>query len=109
MIPNQTIQIGSFSLGNGGFVLLLLLILAGGFGIGAWFNKKRREKLVLQTGFAESEITKMFKLIMNDVERLSQSRQTSTTADDDYALERLKSTIKKMEAYLKEEVENIKK
>ena len=103
------IQIGKFQLGTGGALIFLLIVIAGGFGGGVWFYKKRQEKLALRVGFAESEIAKIFKLIMDDVEGLAKARQTSTTADDDYALERLRDNIKKMEAYLKRGVEKIKK
>mgnify|MGYP001588390040 FL=1 len=103
------IHIGKFQLGTGGAAILLLLLLVTGFGGGVWFYKKRQEKLTIRVLFAESEVSKIFKLIMDDVEGLAKARQTSTTADDDYALERLRENIKKMEAYLKRGVEKIKK
>ena len=108
-MPLPIIQVGTLLLGSSGVVLCLLLILAGGFGIGMWFSRKRQKALVLRTEFAESEITKMFKLITDDIDELSRSLKTSSGADDDYAFERLRSTVKKMELYLKQEVGNIKK
>lgn len=103
------IQIGFLHLGRGGAALLLLFLLLGGFVSGVWFYKKRQEKLVMRVGFTESEITKIFKLIMNDVGTLSKTFETPDVTDDKYALKRLQENIKKMEGYLKKEVEKIKK
>lgn len=102
------IQIGAFQLGLGGAVLFLLLVLVGGFGGGVWFYRKRQGRLALRVKFTESEITKIFKLITEDVEGLAKSLETSTTGDDEYALKRLRGNITKMEIYLKRGVEKIK-
>mgnify|MGYP001582851883 CR=1 FL=1 len=103
------IHIGKFQLGTGGAAILLLLLLVTGFGGGVWFYKKRQEKLTIRVLFAESEVSKIFKLIMDDVEGLTKAHQTLTTADDDYALGRFRENIKKMESYLKRGIEKIKK
>ncbi|MGA2417677.1 MAG: cohesin domain-containing protein [Candidatus Staskawiczbacteria bacterium] len=103
------IQIGSFQLGAGGAALLLLLILVIGFGGGVWFYKKRQQKLALRVEFTGSEITKIFKLIEDDVEKLLEAFKTAATSDDEYALKRLRENITKMESYLKKGVEKIKK
>lgn len=85
----------------------LIIMLAVGFGCGVWFGRKRQGQSALRKGFAETEITKMFKLITDDVNGLSQSLKTQTTADDDSSFERLKYTINKMEMYIKKEIEKI--
>ncbi len=102
------IQVGAFELGTGGTTLLLLLILVGGFGGGAWFYKKQQEKLFRRVGFTGMEITKIFKLINDDINRLSEALQTPTAADDEYAFKRLRENLQKMEMYLKKGVEKIK-
>ncbi|PIT92874.1 MAG: hypothetical protein COU08_00120 [Candidatus Harrisonbacteria bacterium CG10_big_fil_rev_8_21_14_0_10_42_17] len=102
------IQIGFFQLGLGETTLFLLLILVAGFGGGVWFYRRRREKLALRVGFTESEITKIFKLIREDVELLSKAYQTPTPGDEEYAMKRLRENIQKMEVYLKKGVEKIK-
>lgn len=107
--PKPIIQIGAFQLGMGGAALLLLLILVLGFVSGIWFYKKRQQKLALRMEFIESEITKIFKLIKADVEKLMEALKTSTTGDDDYAQKQLRENITKMESYLKKGVEKIKK
>lgn len=107
--PKPIIQIGIFQLGKGGAALFLLLILVIGFGGGVSFYRKRREKLVLRVGFTELEITKIFKLIADDVDKLSKSLETPAASDDEYALKRLRENIAKMESYLKKGVEKIKK
>ena len=103
------IQIGSFKVGAGGSLLFLLLILIAGFIGGIWFYKKRQEKLSLRVEFAESELTKIFKIILGDVEALHKSFKTATPSDDDYALKRLRENIAKMEPYFKKEIDNIKR
>ena len=102
------IQIGFVRLGKGGAALFLLLILVAGFGGGIWFYRRRQEKLAFRVGFTESEITKIFKLMREDVELLSNAYQTPTPGDDEYAMKRLRENIQKMEAYLKKGVEKIK-
>lgn len=102
------IQIGVFQLGKGGAAMLLLLVMALGFGGGVWFYKKRQEKLAMRISFAESEITKIFQLIRVGVEQLMRTRETSTTSDDEYTAKQLQENIQKMESYLKRGVEKIK-
>lgn len=103
------IQIGPLQLGKGGAALALLLVLISGFGGGIWFYKKRQEKLAMRVAFTESEITKIFQILKEDVGRLSQAIGTPTTGDDEYAIKRIQENIQKMEAYLKKGVEKIKK
>lgn len=103
------IQIGILQLGMGGAALSLLFILIVSFGGGVWFYKKRQEKLAMRVSFTESEIAKIFQLIRADIERLSKTRETPTTGDDEYAMKQLRENIQKMEAYLKRGVEKIKK
>ena len=103
------IQLGSFQLGMGGALIFLLLVIAGGFGGGVWFYKKRQEKLTLRVDLAGSEITKIFNLIKEDIEKFLEAFKTPTTGDDEYAMERLQENITKMESYLKKGVEKIKK
>ncbi len=94
------IQIGMLQLGKGGAVAFLLVVLVLGFGGGAWFYKKRQERLGSRIVFAESEVSKIFKLIMEDAETLSRALQAPGTTDDEYALKRLKDNLKKMESYI---------
>ncbi|MDP3734880.1 MAG: Ig-like domain-containing protein [bacterium] len=103
------IQIGFLELGKGGAAVLLLFILIAGFGGGIWFYKRRQEKISLRVLLVESEVTKIFTLIMDDVERLSKASETPTSADDAYALKQLQENVKRMEAYLKKGLEKIKK
>lgn len=103
------IQVGPLQLGKGGAAILLLLIIALGFGGGIWFYKKRQEKLTMRVTFTESEIAKVFQLIRADVERLVKARETSTSGDEEYAMKQLQENIQKMEEYLKKGVEKIKK
>lgn len=103
------IQIGIFQLGMGGAVLFLLFILIAGFASGVWFYKKRQAKLAMRVEFTESEVTKIFRLIAEDVKRLSDSLETLTKSDDEYSIKRLRENIAKMESYLKKGVEKIKK
>ncbi len=101
------IQIGFIRLGKGGAALFLLFVLIAGFGGGFWFYRKWHEKLSLRIGFTGSEITKIFKIIREDVERISKALQTPTTGDDEYAIKRLYENIQKMEMYIKKGIDKI--
>ena len=103
------IQVGPLRLGKGGAALILLAVLAVSFSAGAWFYRKRQGQLVLRVGSVGNEVTKIFKLIGEDIERVSQARQTPTLGDDEYAFKRLQENIKRMEGYLKKGIEKIKK
>ena len=103
------IQIGALQLGGGGATLLLFLALVLGFAGGVWFYKKRQERLALRVEFAGAEITKIFKLIKDDVEKFLEAVKTPTLADDEYTQKQLRDNITKMEAYLKKGIEKIKK
>lgn len=103
------VQISILQLGKGGVAVLLLLILIVSFGGGALFYKKRQDKLTLRVEFTESEITKIFKIIKADVEKLLETFKTPTTGDDEYAQKQLRENIAKMELYLKKGIEKIKK
>lgn len=101
------LQIGSLQLGKGGAAFLLLFLLLGSFGGGAWFYKRRQGKITLRVGLAEAEVTKIFKLVLNDVERLSKVSQGVASADGVYALKQLQENMKKMEPYLQKSLEKI--
>jgi hypothetical protein len=102
------IQIGKFQLGMGGALIFLLVIIAGGFGGGIWFYKKRQNKLTLRLLLVKTDMIKVFKLIYDDIEKLQQAIGTLTKADEEFIIKRLQENIKKMEGYLKKEVEKIK-
>lgn len=101
------IQIGKFQLGMGGALIFLLLVIAGGFGSGVWFYKKRQEKLALRLLIVKTDMAKVFKLIQDDIERLQRAVETPTEADDEFMMKRLYENIKKMEEYLKKEMERL--
>ncbi|MDD5043775.1 MAG: cohesin domain-containing protein [Patescibacteria group bacterium] len=101
------IQIGKFQLGMGGALIFLLVIIAGGFGGGAWFYKNRRKKLALRLLVVKTDMAKVFKLIQDDLEKLQQAIGTPTEADDEFVMKRLQENIKKMEGYLKKEIDKL--
>ncbi|MEI8337664.1 MAG: cohesin domain-containing protein [bacterium] len=109
IISRPIIQIGSFKLGSTGAIILLILILIGGFASGALFYRNRQKKLSLRVELNESEISKIFKLISEDVERVSKAFSTSTTGDDEYSIKKLQENIVKMETYLKKGIKKINK
>ncbi len=87
----------------------IIAVLVIGFLAGMFFWKKREEKLALRVAFTESETSKIFDLIEEDIDKLSEAHQTPPTADDEYALSRLRENVKKMEVYLKRGIEKINK
>jgi len=107
------IQIGKFQLGMGGALILLLIVIGGGFGGGVWFYKKRQEKLALRLLVVKTDMAKVFKLIQDDIAKLQQAIGTPTE-DNQFIMrtynsmvERLRENIKKMEGYLKKELEKL--
>lgn len=101
------LQLGAFKLGPGGATMFLLLLLIGSFAGGIWFWRKKQEKFAFRIGFAEAEISKIFKLILEDSNKLSDALRTSTAIDDEYAIKRLQENLKKMEEYLKRGIRKI--
>ncbi len=101
------IQIGFIQLGMGGALIFLFIIIAGGFGGGVWFYKKQQEKLTLRLLVVKTDMAKVFKLIQDDIEKLQQAIGTPTEADDEFMMKRLQENIKKMEGYLKKEIEKL--
>lgn len=102
------IQIGSISLGKNGAIIFLTIILVMGFVGGYIFYKKREEKIALRVNLAESDTTKIFKLIEDDVEALNKTRATPTPADDEFAIGKLRENIRKMSGYLKKTITRAK-
>lgn len=103
------IQIGSLQLGKGAIALMLLFVLLASALGGTWLYRQRQKKIALRVEFAQSEAAKMFKLIEQDVERLSKAKETPEPSDDEYALKSLQSTVQKMGAYVKKGIEKIRK
>jgi hypothetical protein len=101
------IQIGKFQLGMGGAIILLIIIIVGGFSGGVWFYKKRQKKITLRLLVVKTDMAKVFKLIQSDIEKLQQARRTPTKADDEFIVKRLGENIKKMERYLRKEMERL--
>lgn len=102
------IQFGSFHLGATGALVFLLLIIAAGFVGGFLFYKKRQEKIVLRVTLAENDLVKVFNLISDDLEKLKAAKESSSTANFDFAFKKLQENVKKMEGYLKRGVEKIR-
>jgi len=102
------IQIGKLQLGMGGAWTFLLIVIAAGFIAGAWFYKKRQEKLSLRLLVVKTDMAKVFKLIQDDLIKLQAAIGTSTAADDEFMIKRLLENVKKMEGYLKKEIERLK-
>ncbi|HEX8993970.1 MAG TPA: hypothetical protein VF803_01825, partial [Candidatus Paceibacterota bacterium] len=99
------IQLGVLRLGMGGAASLLLCILIAGFAGGFVFYKKRREKLSQRLLVAETDVAKVFRLISEDVKNLRAG--VPETEASTLIIERLQNNIKKMEGYLRKELENV--
>lgn len=103
------IQIGGLQLGKGAIALILLFVLFASAVGGVWLYRQRQKKVALRVEFAQSEAAKMFKLIEQDVDRLSKAKETPEPSDDEYALKSLQGTVQKMGAYVKKGIEKIRK
>ena len=86
-------------------MIVLLVALFGGF----WFYERRHERIALRIDVAESDASKVFKMIENDIEKLDRARATETPADDEFAIQKMKENVNKMGGYIKEEIKQAKK
>lgn len=108
IMERPIIQLGKISIGKNGAIILLLLILAGGFTAGSLFFKKRRERTALRVSLAESDATKIFNVLNTDIEKIEHSQSTETSADDTFAVKKLREDTEKMSGYLKKAIEKAK-
>ena len=90
-------------------VLITFVVLAGGLIAGSWYYRKRREQTALRIEVAESDTSKVFKMIENDIEKLNKARATETSADDEFVIQKMSENVKKMGGYIKEEINKVKK
>lgn len=89
-------------------VIILFIVLLGAIIGGWWFYKTRRERASLRLDIAESDTAKVFKMIEADVEKLKKADTTPTQADDQFIAQKLGENVKKMGAYIKEEIKRAK-
>lgn len=89
-------------------IILSFIVLFGAIVGGWWFYKTRRERASLRLDIAESDATKVFKMIEADVEKLKKADTTPTPADDQFIAQKLGENVKKMGAYIKEEIKRAK-
>lgn len=89
--------------------IVTFIILVGAIIAGAWYYKKRRAQTALRIEVAESDASKVFKMIENDIEKLNKARTTETTADDDFVIQKMSENVKRMGGYIKEEINKVKK
>lgn len=101
------LQIGIFQLGMSGVLIFLLVVMALGFGAGAWFYKKRQQKLSLRLMLVKTDMAKVFRIIEEDIEKLKQAGRTPTDVDDDFVAKRLQDNIIKMEGYLNKTIDRV--
>jgi len=102
------IHIGALHLGKVGALIVLLLVIAGGFGGGIWFNTKRQNKRALRLMIVKTDMAKVFQLILNDIKRLQMAIDIPNKPKEEFTIKKLKETIKKMEGYLKKEMDRLK-
>lgn len=87
-----------------GFIIVLIGALIGGL----LLYRKRRERTRLRLEVAQSDVSKIFKIIESDVEKLQQAQKTPTPADDEFTVEKLKQDTEKMGGYIKKEIDRAK-
>ncbi len=89
-------------------IIVSFIVLMGALIGGWWFHKTRRERTAFRLDVAESDTAKVFKMIENDVEKLKKADTTPTLADDQFIAQKLGENVKKMGAYIKEEIQRAK-
>ncbi|OHA79543.1 MAG: hypothetical protein A2747_03845 [Candidatus Yonathbacteria bacterium RIFCSPHIGHO2_01_FULL_44_41] len=102
VVNSPTIQVtGKYT----NIILVTLIALVGALALGTWYYKKRNKQISLRVGVAQSDASKVFKMIENDIEKLNSARSTPTTADDEFLAKKLSENVKKMGVYIKEEID----
>lgn len=89
-------------------IIISFIVLFSAIVGGWWSHKTRRERASLRLDVAESDAAKVFKMIEADVEKLKKADTTPTPADDQFIAQKLGENVKKMGAYLKEEIQRAK-
>lgn len=85
-----------------------IIVLVGAIVAGVWFYERRRERTALRIDVAESDTTKVFNMIGHDIEMVEKARDTSTPADDEFAVKKMKDDVAKMSGYVKGEIKKAK-
>jgi hypothetical protein len=101
------VQLGSFHLDFKGTVTVLLTIIVAGISGGWWLYRKREEKLFMRLLNTENDMMKVFSMINADLEKTNSKNMTES--DIKLINKRLNENIKKMENYLKSEIQQINK
>ena len=105
VISSSEIQVtGKYTNAIAGFIIVLIGALIGGL----LFYLKRRERTRLRLEVAQGDVSKTFKIIESDVEKLQQAQKTPTPADDEFAAEKLKQDVEKLGGYIKKEIDRVK-
>lgn len=86
-------------------ILATILALVGALFAGMWYYRKRNKQISLRVGVAQSDASKVFKMIETDIEKLNNARSTPTTADDEFLAKKLAENVKKMGGYIKDEID----
>lgn len=90
-------------------ILISFIALIGAIIASIWYYRKRHAQTALRIEVAESDASKVFKMIESDIEKLNKARATETTADDDFVIQKMSENVKKMGGYIQEEISKAKK
>lgn len=85
-------------------IITLIAVLSGALFGGAWYYERRRERTALRINVAESDASKVFKMIESDIEKLNKARGTTTSVDDEFIIKKMQEDVNKMGGYIKEEI-----
>lgn len=101
------IKFGAIEVGAGGSAVFLLIILIAGFGTGYWYFREKQRRLHVQVTITSRDYAQLYKLIDQDMEKLTTEFDKMNVTEQKFILNRIKENINKIEKYLLDELKNI--
>lgn len=101
------IKLGAIEIGAGGSATFLLVILIAGFGAGYWYFRERQRRLHVQVTITSRDYAQLYKLIDQDMEKLTTEFDKMNVTEQKFILNRIKENINKIGKYLLDELKNI--
>ncbi|MDD5431294.1 MAG: cohesin domain-containing protein [Candidatus Pacebacteria bacterium] len=101
------LKLGFLELNLWGVIILLLVILVGGFSGGIWYWKLRQEKLSRRVFITKQDLAKVSALLKSDLKKIKAAIKTPGEFDDDFIIKSLEENVEKIDKYIQKEVGNV--
>lgn len=102
-------KLGFIQLTLTGVIIMLLIILIGGFAGGVWFYKMKQKRAGRRIFVTQRDIANISDAAKSDIVKLKKACKEPGTVDEESIVKHLENTIFKLDTYIEEEVEKIVK